>query len=62
MSKVRTKKLRKLGLNTKNQIRSARKYIIAYPKCNRGYAYNNYAFHLGVLDIFSTYQTPICEI
>ena len=52
MSKVKTKKLRRLEIHSKADRRKARKYILGFVKCNRGYGYNNIAFHMGKLDSF----------
>lgn len=59
MSKVRTKKLKKLGIINKNDRRKARKYILTFAKCNRGYGYNNFSFHMGKLDSFAEFSSEI---
>lgn len=55
MSKVRTKRLRRVGLQSKSIRRKARKYIYGFVKGNRYYAVNNFAFHNEKLQWFSTY-------
>jgi hypothetical protein len=56
MSKVRTKKLRRLGFKSKKDIRLARNYILQFTKCNKAYAYNNIACNKGLLEKFWFYS------
>ena len=59
MSIVKTKKLKRLGLKSKTDIKEARRKIHAFlknhPKCNKPYAYNNAACNLGVNEEFWLY-------
>ena len=48
-----------MGFETKTKRRKARKYIHTFPKCNRGYAYNNIACNDGLLDDFWMYGKVI---
>lgn len=52
MSVVRNRKLKKMGITGKRAKRKARKYIMTFVKCNRGYACNNIAFNMGVFPEF----------
>lgn len=59
MSIVKTKKLKRLGLKTKPEIKEARRkihiFLKNHPKCNKPYAYNNTACNLGVNEGFWLY-------
>jgi hypothetical protein len=55
MSIVKNKKMKRLGIKTKAEMRKARKYIRQFVKCNRGYAYNNAAANLGYNNEFWKY-------
>ena len=59
MSKVKTKRLKRLGIKTKKEVREARNYILTFHKCNKPYAYNNIAFSKSLLDSFSIFATTI---
>jgi len=61
MSKVKTKKLRRVGINIKSERRKARKYILGFVKCNRGYGYNNIAFNMGKLDSFCIFSSALAN-
>ena len=56
MSKVKTKTLRKAGVIKKKDIRDARKYVLSFKRCNKLFAINNIAYHLGNLDTFYIYS------
>jgi len=59
MSIVRNRKLKKVGITNKIQKRKARKYIKTFIKCNRGFAYNNIAWNMNLLDDFCMYGRVI---
>jgi len=59
MSIVRNRKLKKVGITCKSKKRVARKYIRAFVKCNRDYAYSNISCNMGLLPEFWKYGSVI---
>ena len=59
MSIVRNRRLKKLGITSRKQKREARRYVHTFPKCNKGFAYNNFACNIGLLNSFWKYGHTI---
>lgn len=59
MSIIRKKYLKRAGCRNKRWARKIRKYAMSFPKCNKRFAVNNFCFHLGINEIFSTQKTEL---
>lgn len=52
MSKIRNRKLRSIGVESKKDMKIIRKRVLSVVKANRAYVLNDIAFSLGLNDDF----------